>query len=133
MASLRILPPDEYIGAIEAIPSIVNIIERLRDSGAAYDVDGDLYFAVSAADHLGDVAHLSVPEMIRLSGERGGDPQRPGKKDPLDCLLWQAARPGEPSWGFQFGPGRKGWHVGFSEIDFENLGHVHDVLGGGTD
>ena len=133
MASLRILPPDEYIGAIEAIPSIVNIIERLRDSGAAYDVDGDLYFAVSAADHLGDVAHLSVPEMIRLSGERGGDPQRPGKKDPLDCLLWQAARPGEPSWDSPFGPGRPGWHVECSAIALEHLGPVIDVQGGGSD
>jgi L-cysteine:1D-myo-inositol 2-amino-2-deoxy-alpha-D-glucopyranoside ligase len=133
MASLRILPPDEYIGAVEAIPSIVNIIEQLRDRGAAYDVDSDLYFAVSSAEHLGDVSHLSVPDMIRLSGERGGDPQRSGKKDPLDCLLWQAARPDDPSWDSPFGPGRPGWHVECGAIALEKLGPVIDVQGGGSD
>ena len=133
MASLRILPPDEYIGAVEAIPSIVNIIEQLRDRGAAYDVDNDLYFSVGSAEHLGEVAHLSQAEMIRLSGERGGDPQRPGKKDPLDALLWQAARPDEPSWESPLGPGRPGWHVECGAIALEHLGPVIDVQGGGSD
>jgi L-cysteine:1D-myo-inositol 2-amino-2-deoxy-alpha-D-glucopyranoside ligase len=133
MASLRVLPPDEYIGAVEAIPSIVNIIEQLRDRGAAYDVDSDLYFSVNSAEHFGEVAHLSLPEMMRLSGERGGDPQRPGKKDPLDPLLWQAVRPGDPSWESSFGSGRPGWHVECGAIALEHLGPVIDVQGGGTD
>jgi len=133
MASLRVLPPDEYIGAVEAMPSIVNIIGQLRDRGAAYDVDSDLYFSVNSAEHFGEVAHLSLPEMMRLSGERGGDPQRPGKKDPLDPLLWQAVRPGDPSWESSFGSGRPGWHVECGAIALEHLGPVIDVQGGGTD
>ena len=133
MAALRILPPDEYVGAVEAIPSIVDIIEQLRDRGAAYDLDGDLYFAVSSAEHLGEVAHLPVAEMVRLSGERGGDPHRPGKKDPLDCLLWQAARPNEPAWDSSLGHGRPGWHVECGAIALEHLGPVIDVQGGGSD
>jgi L-cysteine:1D-myo-inositol 2-amino-2-deoxy-alpha-D-glucopyranoside ligase len=133
MAALRVLPPDHYVGAVEAIPDIAGIVDTLRARGAAYDVDDDIYFSVAAADHFGEVAHLGVDEMARLSGERGGDPQRPGKKDPLDCLLWQAARPGEPSWETPLGAGRPGWHVECAAIALRHLGPVIDVQGGGTD
>ena len=133
MAALRIIPPDNYVGAVESIPSIVNVIEQLRERGAAYDLDGDVYFAVSSSDHLGDVGHLSVAEMVRLSGERGGDPQRPGKKDPLDCLLWQSARPDDPAWESSLGPGRPGWHVECAAIALQHLGPVIDIQGGGSD
>jgi L-cysteine:1D-myo-inositol 2-amino-2-deoxy-alpha-D-glucopyranoside ligase len=78
MTALRVLAPDEYIGAVEAIPDITRAIVTLRDQGAAYDVDGDTYFAVSAAPDFGEVSHLPVAEMVRLSGERGGDPDRTG-------------------------------------------------------
>ncbi|HEU5034569.1 MAG TPA: cysteine--1-D-myo-inosityl 2-amino-2-deoxy-alpha-D-glucopyranoside ligase [Mycobacteriales bacterium] len=133
MAALRILPPEQYVGAVEAIPVIVEVIEELRERGAAYELDGDVYFSAAATDHLGAVGHYSVEEMIRLSGERGGDPQRPGKKDPLDCLLWQAARPGEPAWESPLGPGRPGWHVECAAIALRHLGPVIDVQGGGSD
>jgi L-cysteine:1D-myo-inositol 2-amino-2-deoxy-alpha-D-glucopyranoside ligase len=133
MAALRILPPDMFVGAVEAIPDIVGIVQDLVQRGAAYDVDGDVYFSIAAAEHFGEVAGLDVDEMIRLSGERGGDPERPGKKDPLDCLLWQQARPGEPSWDSPFGAGRPGWHVECAAIAMRHLGTVLDVQGGGTD
>jgi L-cysteine:1D-myo-inositol 2-amino-2-deoxy-alpha-D-glucopyranoside ligase len=133
MAALRVLPPDEYIGAVEAIPDIVDMIQELRQRGAAYDLDGDVYFSVTATDHLGDIGHLDVAEMIRLSAERGGDPDRPGKKDPLDCLLWQAARPAEPAWESPFGHGRPGWHIECAAIALHHLGSVIDVQGGGSD
>ena len=71
--------------------------------------------------------------MIELSRERGGDPDRAGKKDPLDCLLWAAARPGEPSWDSPLGAGRPGWHVECATIAIKHLGPVIDVQGGGTD
>ena len=133
MAALRILAPDHYIGAVEAIPDIVRIIEALRDRGAAYDLDGDVYFSVAAAEHFGEVGHYSLPEMVRLSGVRGGDPQRAGKKDPLDCLLWQAQRPEEPAWESPLGHGRPGWHVECAAIALHYLGPVIDVQGGGSD
>jgi L-cysteine:1D-myo-inositol 2-amino-2-deoxy-alpha-D-glucopyranoside ligase len=133
MAALRVLPPDAYVGAVEAIPDIVEIIETLRDRGAAYDLDGDIYFSVGAAPNLGAVGHYDVDEMVRLSGERGGDPDRPGKKDPLDCLLWQAKRPGEPSWDTSLGAGRPGWHVECAAIALRHLGPQIDVNGGGND
>ncbi|MGH8870156.1 MAG: cysteine--1-D-myo-inosityl 2-amino-2-deoxy-alpha-D-glucopyranoside ligase [Actinomycetes bacterium] len=133
MAALRVLPPDAYVAASEAIGDIVRLVERLRERGAAYEVDGDLYFPVSADAGFGALGHLTLPEMLALSAERGGDPDRPGKKDPLDCLLWQAARPGEPAWDSPFGRGRPGWHVECAAIALAHLGAGFDVQGGGSD
>src|ERR1700742_5160933 len=95
MAALRNLPPDHYIGAVEAIGDIDEFAERLADRGALYDVDGDTYFARSADPGFGALAGpgtasgLSVAAMTELSAERGGDPEQPGKKDPLDPLVWR--------------------------------------------
>jgi L-cysteine:1D-myo-inositol 2-amino-2-deoxy-alpha-D-glucopyranoside ligase len=133
MAALRILPPDVYVGAVESIPPIVELIETLRREGAVYDVDGDLYFAVKSDPDFGRVSGLDAGTMRELFAERGGDPDRPGKRDSLDCLLWQAERPGEPSWDSPFGPGRPGWHVECAAIALLHLGMTIDIQGGGTD
>ena len=133
MEALRVLPPTEYVGAVEAIPRIVGLIEELRERGAVYDVDGDWYFSVASDPSFGTVSHLSRQEMAELFAERGGDPDRDGKKDPLDALLWRAARPGEPSWDSPLGPGRPGWHVECSSIALDHLGIGFDLQGGGRD
>jgi L-cysteine:1D-myo-inositol 2-amino-2-deoxy-alpha-D-glucopyranoside ligase len=133
MANLRILAPAEYIGAVEAIPDVVDAIVGLRDAGAAYDLDGDLYFAVSAAPGFGDVSHFDGAEMLRLSAERGGDPDRAGKKDALDCLLWQHERPNDPAWDSAVGRGRPGWHIECAAIARRHLGPTIDIQGGGED
>jgi L-cysteine:1D-myo-inositol 2-amino-2-deoxy-alpha-D-glucopyranoside ligase len=133
MAALRTIAPDHYIGAVEAVEEIAAFVLELKDRGAAYDVDGDTYFSVAAAPHFGEVSHYPVEQMLRLSAERGGDPARPGKKDPLDPLLWQAARPGEPSWPSSMGAGRPGWHVECTAIAVNRLGSTIDLQGGGSD
>ncbi|HWA65883.1 MAG TPA: cysteine--1-D-myo-inosityl 2-amino-2-deoxy-alpha-D-glucopyranoside ligase [Mycobacteriales bacterium] len=133
MASLRILAPAEYVGAVEAIPDVVEAIVRLRDAGAAYDLDGDTYFAASAAPGFGEVSHYDRDEMLRLSAERGGDPERSGKKDPLDCLLWQRERPEDPAWDTAVGRGRPGWHIECAAIAMRHLGSRIDIQGGGED
>ncbi|MGN6473849.1 MAG: cysteine--1-D-myo-inosityl 2-amino-2-deoxy-alpha-D-glucopyranoside ligase [Mycobacteriales bacterium] len=133
MAALRILAPAEYVGAVEAIPDIAEAIAQLRERGAAYDVDGDIYFSVSAAPGFGELSHLPVEAMLTLFAERGGDPARAGKKDPLDCLLWLAARPGEPSWDTVLGAGRPGWHIECTAIAMRHLGDTIDIQGGGDD
>jgi L-cysteine:1D-myo-inositol 2-amino-2-deoxy-alpha-D-glucopyranoside ligase len=133
MQALRVLPPTAYVGAVQAIPRIIELVERLRARGAAYDVDGDLYFSVWTDRRFGGVSGLDVAEMTRLFAERGGDPDRPGKKDPLDCLLWQAQRDGEPAWPSPVGPGRPGWHVECTAIAIARLGMSFDVQGGGSD
>jgi L-cysteine:1D-myo-inositol 2-amino-2-deoxy-alpha-D-glucopyranoside ligase len=133
MTELRVLPPAELIGAVEAIPLIVDLIEALRAKGAAYDVDGDTYFPISADPRFGQVTGLTVAEMLPLFAERGGDPERRGKKDPLDALLWLAERPGEPAWDSPFGRGRPGWHVECAAISLRRLGMGFDIEGGGSD
>jgi L-cysteine:1D-myo-inositol 2-amino-2-deoxy-alpha-D-glucopyranoside ligase len=133
MEFLRVIPPDSYIGAVESIPSVVTCIERLQERGAVYDVDGDLYFDISADPLFGGVSGLSREEMLELFAERGGDPLRPGKRDPLDPLLWRAARPEEPAWDTPLGHGRPGWHIECVAIALEELGMTFDVQGGGRD
>ena len=133
MTALGVLPPQTFIGAIEAIPAIVDAIEGLRERGAVYDVDGDTYFSVHSDPRFGAVSNLDEPTMLRLVGERGGDPDRAGKKNRLDCLLWQAARPGEPSWETSLGAGRPGWHIECTAIALQHLGNGFDVQGGGSD
>jgi L-cysteine:1D-myo-inositol 2-amino-2-deoxy-alpha-D-glucopyranoside ligase len=133
MSALRVLAPAEYVGAVEAIPAIAESIARLRDMGVAYEIDGDIYFSVGSAPGFGDLSHLPVEEMLRLFGERGGDPARAGKKDPLDWLLWRAERPGEPSWDTVLGPGRPGWHIECTTIAMRHLGDTIDIQGGGDD
>ncbi|GGS05264.1 L-cysteine:1D-myo-inositol 2-amino-2-deoxy-alpha-D-glucopyranoside ligase [Streptomyces nojiriensis] len=134
MTALRMLPPQHYIGAVEAIPGIVPLVERLRDAGAAYELDGDTYFSVEADPHFGGVSHLDAEAMRLLSAERGGDPDRPGKKNPLDPMLWMAARSGEPSWdGGSLGRGRPGWHIECVAIALDHLGMGFDIQGGGSD
>ncbi|MGW9077942.1 cysteine--1-D-myo-inosityl 2-amino-2-deoxy-alpha-D-glucopyranoside ligase [Streptomyces kronopolitis] len=134
MTALRMLPPRHYIGAVEAIPGIVPLVERLREAGAAYELDGDIYFSVASDPHFGEVSRLDSEAMRLLSAERGGDPEREGKKNPLDPMLWMAARDGEPSWdGGSLGRGRPGWHIECVAIALDHLGMGFDVQGGGSD
>src|SRR3954452_22414962 len=133
MEALRVLAPDAYVGAVEAIPLIVPMIEELQRAGSVYDVDGDLYFSVTRDPAFGEVSGWSREQMMEIFADRGGDPDRPGKKDPLDCLVWQGERPGEPAWDSPFGPGRPGWHVECSAIARHHLGAAIDVQGGGSD
>ncbi len=133
MAALNVLPPRDYIGAVESIPSVARWIGRLQDAGAVYDVDGDLYFDTAAAPGFGEVAGLGDSAMLTAFAERGGDPDRPGKRAPLDCLLWQAARPDEPAWDTVLGHGRPGWHIECTAIALDHLGMGFDVQGGGSD
>jgi L-cysteine:1D-myo-inositol 2-amino-2-deoxy-alpha-D-glucopyranoside ligase len=112
---------------------IAALVGRLQDAGATYSVDGDIYFSVASAKRFGSVGNYDVATMLRLSAERGGDPDRPGKKDPLDCLLWLQQRPGEPGWPSAFGVGRPGWHVECAAMALNRLGPTIDVQGGGSD
>ncbi|WP_083934291.1 cysteine--1-D-myo-inosityl 2-amino-2-deoxy-alpha-D-glucopyranoside ligase [Nocardiopsis baichengensis] len=133
MEALRVLPPRAYVGVVESIGLIADFVAKVRESGAAYELEGDVYFSVEAAEHFGEVGGMSREEMLRLFGERGGDPDRPGKKDPLDWLLWRAERPGEPAWESPLGRGRPGWHVECSAISLNELGMGFDLNGGGSD
>jgi L-cysteine:1D-myo-inositol 2-amino-2-deoxy-alpha-D-glucopyranoside ligase len=137
MESLRIIPPEHYVGAVESVPAIADKIVALLDDGSAYrlsDGTGDVYFDISAAPRFGYESNLSRDQMLAFFAERGGDPDRPGKRDALDPLLWRGARDGEPAWpGGSLGPGRPGWHIECAVIALGLLGESIDVQGGGND
>lgn len=137
MAALRVLPPRDYIGAIESVGEVVEMVDKLLACGAAYAVDDaqfpDIYFRHDATEQFGYESGYDRATMDRLFAERGGDPARPGKHDPIDALLWRAARPGEPSWPAPFGEGRPGWHIECAAIALNRIGPEFDIQGGGSD
>ena len=133
MAGLNVLPPDHFIGAVESIPSVASKVMQLQESGDVYAVDDDLYFRVRNDEHFGSIAGLREDDMVSVFAERGGDPSRPGKEHPLDCLVWQNARPEEPAWNTPLGHGRPGWHIECVAIALDYLGPTIDIQGGGSD
>ncbi|TQJ00763.1 cysteine--1-D-myo-inosityl 2-amino-2-deoxy-alpha-D-glucopyranoside ligase [Amycolatopsis cihanbeyliensis] len=137
MEALRVLPPREFVGAVECMPETVEVIGKLLANGAAYRADDpefpDIYFDRTATPNFGYESNYDAATMATLFAERGGDPDRPGKRDPMDALLWRAARPGEPQWDSELGPGRPGWHIECSAIAVNRLGMGFDVQGGGSD
>jgi L-cysteine:1D-myo-inositol 2-amino-2-deoxy-alpha-D-glucopyranoside ligase len=139
MVALHVLPPEHYIGAVEAIPLVIDAITDLEKANTVYQVDNDYYFRVRSDSEFGERSHLSESEMLEIFSQRGGDPQRSGKEDPLDALLWLAQRPSEPGWESKYGIGRPGWHIeccaialGYLEID-KNTDTSIDIQGGGSD
>jgi len=151
MVALGIIPPNDYVAVTEVIDEVAAAVASLRDAGLAYEVptpdavagaDGhvatDLYFDVAAAQNqtdwrLGDESNLDRDGMLALFAERGGDPERAGKRDALDPMLWRAARAGEPQWASEVGAGRPGWHIECSVIALKELGTDFTVQGGGSD
>ena len=133
MTELRVIPPRHYIGAVESIPAVAGYVMKLQGSQEVYAVDDDLYFSVHSDPDFGSVANLSEADMLAIFAERGGDPHRPGKRNQLDCLVWQSARPDEPAWDTPLGHGRPGWHIECAAIALDYLGEQIDVQGGGSD
>lgn len=144
MHRMGMIPPEHYVAVTEQIGEIAAAVRDLLELGLAYrvptsDAEGeDVYFDTDAAERvsqwrLGDVAPYDREVMLRLSAERGGDPERPGKRNPLDPLLWRAVRAGEPSWKSPVGEGRPGWHIECSVIATRALGGAFTVQGGGSD
>jgi L-cysteine:1D-myo-inositol 2-amino-2-deoxy-alpha-D-glucopyranoside ligase len=139
MTSLRILPPNFYIGAVESIGLVTQKIEELRSAGAIYSVDNDLYFRVHDDPDFGSRSHLNEADSLRIFEQRGGDPYRKGKENPLDSLVWLSKRENEPGWPSIHGEGRPGWHIECCAIA---LGYLQpdthedfliDIQGGGND
>ena len=133
MAALNWLPPDHYPRATEHIEQMIALIERLVAEGLAYTAEGHVYFSVDADPRYGEVSHVPREEMLALANERGNVPDMPGKRDPLDFVLWQRSRPDEPSWPSPWGPGRPGWHIECSAMSMTYLGTRFEIHGGGAD
>jgi L-cysteine:1D-myo-inositol 2-amino-2-deoxy-alpha-D-glucopyranoside ligase len=139
MVALRVIPPDDYIGVVEAMETIIQSIVVLQEKGSLYSVEGDLYFRVRLDPEFLSRSHLSMESALDYFSQRGGDPDRVGKEYPLDALVWRAQRPGEPGWPSPFGMGRPGWHIECSAIALHYLNpsthdeYAIDIQGGGSD
>lgn len=146
MLALRVIAPDNYVGAVESIPLVVTAVEKLLAAGKAYRVEtpatelvsetdlGDVYLDVSTDPKFGTVSNYSEAQMLEFFAERGGDPDRAGKRNRLDPLLWRRERAGEPAWdGASLGKGRPGWHIECAVIAHTHLEAPFDVQGGGSD
>ena len=133
MEALRVIPPANYIGVVESMDLVVKQVNSLIEQDAVYDLDGDLYYDITKSKYAGQIAHLSHDQMLEVFANRGGDPARTGKRNPLDALLWKHERPNDPSWQTQLGKGRPGWHIECAAIALEYLGATIDVQGGGSD
>lgn len=133
MQVLNVRPPDYYPRATDVIPEIIEGVQRLIDSGVAYESGGSVYYEVSAWPDFGKLSKLSKEEMLPIANERGNYPNDPNKRDPLDFVLWQAQLPGEPAWESPWGPGRPGWHIECSTMSTKYLAKTIDVHSGGAD
>ncbi|MHB8329336.1 MAG: cysteine--tRNA ligase [Acidimicrobiales bacterium] len=133
MAALNLLPVHSEPRATSAIPEILTLIGAVLDAGHAYVSGGAVYFEVSTFERFGQVSHLPRPEMLRLAAGRGGNPDDPNKRDPLDFVLWQPSASDEPTWESRWGPGRPGWHIECSALAMRELGESLDIHGGGSD
>ena len=140
MSALHVLPPENYVGVTEAMPIVIDAIESLIRQGTTYEVDGDIYFRVHADGNFGSRSHLEEAKARELFAERGGDPERVGKENPFDALIWLRSKPFDPTWESPMGAGRPGWHIECSAIalryldsDSNNREFSLDIQGGGSD
>jgi L-cysteine:1D-myo-inositol 2-amino-2-deoxy-alpha-D-glucopyranoside ligase len=133
MAALNWLPPDVFPRATRHIPQMVALIERLVANGHAYLAEGHVYFSVTSCPTYGELSKLSREEMLPLALERGSRAEMPGRRDPLDFVLWQPSLPDEPTWDSPWGRGRPGWHIECSAMSSAYLGNHFEIHGGGAD
>jgi L-cysteine:1D-myo-inositol 2-amino-2-deoxy-alpha-D-glucopyranoside ligase len=133
MAALNWLPPDVYPRATRHVPQMQAMIGRLLERGVAYVAEGHVYFSVDAWPSYGELSGLPRDAMLPIANERGNVPEMPGKRDPLDFVLWQPSAPDEPSWPSPWGAGRPGWHIECSAMSTTYLGNRFEIHGGGAD
>ncbi len=119
--------------ATSAIADIRGFIGMVLDRDHAYLSGGAVYFDVNSFDRFGQVSHLDRDTMLALARERGGNPDDPNKRDPLDFVLWQPSAEDEPAWESLWGPGRPGWHIECSALALRELDTTIDLHGGGSD
>ena len=133
MAALNWLPPDHYPRATQHVPQMQELIARLLDNGLAYEAKGNVYFSVDSDPSYGELSGIPRDAMLPVANERGNVPDMPGKRQPLDFVLWQRSLPDEPAWESPWGPGRPGWHIECSAMSMAYLGSRFEIHGGGAD
>lgn len=127
--ALNVLKADVHPRVTEHIPDIIELVRRLIDNGVAYEVNGDVYFAVEKFAEYGKLSGRDLDDMLAGARVQVGDQ----KHNPMDFALWKTAKPGEPSWESPWGQGRPGWHIECSVMSRKYLGAGFDIHGGGAD
>jgi cysteinyl-tRNA synthetase len=129
MDRLGVARPTFAPRATAYIPDMISLVEKLMDRGLAYEVDGDVYYAVENFPGYGKLSGRNLDEM--MAGARVDVNDR--KRNPLDFALWKASKEGEPWWDSPWGRGRPGWHIECSVMSQSYLGDTFDIHGGGED
>lgn len=125
---LGCLPPTYEPRATGHVPEMIELMQRLIDTGHAYSADGDVYFDVRSFADYGALSGQRLDDM-----QPAADSDASIKRDPRDFALWKAGKPGEPMWQTPWGPGRPGWHLECSAMASRYLGPAFDIHGGGMD
>jgi cysteinyl-tRNA synthetase len=129
LKDLNILPATKHPRATEEIDKIIEMVKRLIEKNAAYEVDGDVFFRVETAEDYGKLSGRKLEDMN--AGSRIRVDER--KENPMDFAVWKSAKEGEPAWDSPWGPGRPGWHIECSAMNLDHLGQQIDIHGGGND
>jgi cysteinyl-tRNA synthetase len=129
MEQLGVATPTVEPKATEHVPEIINMIAGLIEKGMAYQVDGDVYYAVEKFADYGLLSKRTLEDM--QAGARIEVNEK--KRNPMDFALWKSSKPGEPTWDSPWGPGRPGWHIECSAMSKKYLGDSFDIHGGGKD
>jgi len=133
MSDIGLLPVDDEPRATAHVPEMAQWVVRLVAAGYAYAVDGWVYFDTALFPDYGSLSRLDAAAMVALSRDRGADPDDSRKHHPLDFVLWQPSRSGEPRWPSPFGEGRPGWHIECTVLSSGSIGTPIDIHGGGED
>jgi L-cysteine:1D-myo-inositol 2-amino-2-deoxy-alpha-D-glucopyranoside ligase len=137
MEALEMRPPYAEPRATEAVPRMIELVQRLLDDGHAYVIDGPegraVMYDVATFPRFGALSHYDIPQMVAYAKQRGGHPDDPRLRHPLDFVLWQPSAVDEPAWDAPFGPGRPGWHIECTAMATAAHGPTLDLHGGGTD
>ncbi len=132
--SLNNLPPDVMPRATEHINEITDFVGQLLANNVAYESEGSVYFEVKRAGSFGTrLFRRTYDEQLSTANKHGNFPDDPAKRDPLDFVLWQRTKQGEPSWPSPWGAGRPGWHIECSAMSQRYLGNSFAIHGGGSD
>ena len=126
---LNVLKADVHPRVTEHMAEIIELVQQLIDNGVAYEVNGDVYFAVEKFDEYGKLSGRDLEDMLAGARVQIGDQ----KRNPMDFAVWKAAKPGEPAWDSPWGQGRPGWHIECSAMSRKYLGDGFDIHGGGAD
>jgi L-cysteine:1D-myo-inositol 2-amino-2-deoxy-alpha-D-glucopyranoside ligase len=133
MDALNVARPTWFPKATQELPAMLELAGQLVEAGHAYVVDGTVFFDVATYPAFGELSGLGPDEQRELLAERGGHPDDPRKRNPLDFVVWQRSQPGEPCWDSPWGRGRPGWHLECSAMSRRYLGVTLDLHGGGAD